>query len=44
VLPAGAYNVSVRPDSGYRDTTFTNVLVTAGSTHDLGTIVLTPKE
>jgi hypothetical protein len=42
VLPAGAYNVTVRPDSGYRDTTFTDVLVTAGATHDLGTIGLTP--
>lgn len=42
VLPAGAYSVTVRPDSGYRDTTFSNVVVTAGATHDLGTIVLTP--
>lgn len=43
-LPSGAYSVTVQPDSGYRDTTITNVAVTAGSTHQLGTIVLTPAQ
>jgi len=41
-LPAGAYSVTVRADSGFRDTTLTNVVVSAGSTQNMGTIVLTP--
>ena len=41
VLPGGQYSVTVRPDSGYRDTTFAGVPVTPGATWDMGTIQLT---
>jgi len=40
-LAAGSYSVAVHPDSGYRDTTLTNVSVTAGSTTDVGDVQLT---
>jgi hypothetical protein len=41
VLASGLYAVGIRPDSAYRDTTLTNVSVSAGSTTDLGTVQLT---
>lgn len=43
VLAAGTYDVRVEPDSGYRDTTITGVIVSGGSTTDLGTVTLTPQ-
>jgi hypothetical protein len=41
LLAPGTYDVRVEPDSGYRDTTITGVLVSGGSTTDLGTVTLT---
>jgi hypothetical protein len=41
LLPTGTYQVRVEPDSGWRDTTLTNVNVSGGQTTDLGTIQLT---
>jgi hypothetical protein len=41
LVPAGTYAVRVEPDSGYRDTTIAGVVVSNGSTTDLGTIGLT---
>lgn len=43
VLASGVYQVRVEPDSTYRDTTLTGVVVSAGTTANLGTINLTPK-
>jgi hypothetical protein len=42
VLSAGNYDLAVRPDSGYRDTTLFGVSVEAGLMKDVGTIQLTP--
>ena len=41
LLAPGSYSVLVNPDSGWRDTTITGVLVTAGATTDLGVVDLT---
>lgn len=41
VLGGGTYNVAFHPASAFRDTTLTNVLVTAGHTTDVGTMQLT---
>ncbi|HKA24316.1 MAG TPA: DUF4382 domain-containing protein [Candidatus Eisenbacteria bacterium] len=42
VLPPGGYSVAFHPASGFRDTTLTNVMVTAGTTTELDTVRLTP--
>src|SRR5262245_33669251 len=41
VLNPGTYNVRFHPAAGYRDTTITNVLVTAGHTAVVDTVQLT---
>jgi len=41
VLSPGVYEVAVRPDSAYRDTSLTNVSVVAGQTTNVGTVQLT---
>ena len=43
LLTTGTYQVRVQPEAGWRDTTLTNVVVTGGSTTELGTIALTPQ-
>jgi len=40
-LPAGAYSVAFHPDTAYRDTTLSGVVVTAGSTTSVGDVQLT---
>jgi len=42
VLPPGGYTVAFHPAMGYRDTTLTNVVVTAGQTAELDTVRLSP--
>jgi len=42
VLSAGSYDLTVHPDSGYRDTTLFGVSVETGLTKDVGGIQLTP--
>jgi len=42
VLPPGGYSVAFHPAPGYRDTTLTNVVVTAGQTAELDTVQLSP--
>lgn len=42
VLPPGDYSVAFHPAAGYRDTTITNVMVTAGATAELDTVQLSP--
>ena len=41
VLPPGSYSLAFHPTGGYRDTTLTNVLVTAGTTTEVDTVRLT---
>jgi len=43
VLSAGTYDLAVRPDAGYRDTTLYGVTVESGLTGSVGTIELTPQ-
>lgn len=43
VLSAGSYDLVVRPDAGYRDTTLFGVVVESGQTASVGTIELTPQ-
>jgi Domain of unknown function (DUF4382) len=43
VLPPGSYSLLFHPDSTYRDTTLTNVMVTAGATTEVDTVQLTPR-
>jgi len=40
-LPAGTYGVAFHPDTAYRDTTISGVLVSAGNTTSVGTVQLT---
>lgn len=42
LLPAGTYNVAIDAPDAFHDTTLTGVAVTAGQTHDVGTVTLTP--
>jgi len=44
VLSAGSYDLTVHPDSGYRDTTLFGVSVETGLTRDVGGIQLTPRQ
>lgn len=43
VLPGGTYSVALDAATGYRDTTLTGVVVTAGATKDVGVVQLTPQ-
>jgi len=43
VLPAGTYTLRFDPPANYRDTTLTNIVVTAGATTDVDTVALTPQ-
>ena len=43
VLEAGTYTVAIHPDSGWRDTTLTGVVISGGSSVDLGDVALTPQ-
>jgi len=38
-----AYSVGFHPAAGFRDTTLAGVAVTARTTTDVGTVVLTPQ-
>ena len=40
MLPGGTYSVAFDAAAGYRDTTLTDVVVTAGTTEDVGTVQL----
>ncbi|SHM71497.1 protein of unknown function [Chitinophaga jiangningensis] len=42
-LKPGTWNVFINPDAAYKDTTITNVTITAGKDNSLGTIKLTKK-
>ena len=42
-LPAGSYTVAFQTTAVYRDTSLTNVVVTAGGHNDVGTVTLTPR-
>jgi Domain of unknown function (DUF4382) len=42
-LPAGSYTVAFKTTALYRDTSLTDVDVTVGGHHDVGTVTLTPR-
>jgi hypothetical protein len=43
VLPSGTYSLGFHPESAYRDTTLTGILVNPGATTNVGTVELTPQ-
>ena len=43
MVPPGTYDVRIEPEGAWRDTTFTGVTVSSGSTTHLGVVALTPQ-